>query len=124
VAGLVTAKRREDLTALRGAWTATGIALAGVALRALGWYNDYLVVTNSRVLYVRGFIGRKATSFPLRDIREVELHRPLLGRLAGYGTLVLKSPDGQRKIRFLPYPEQLHLEVAGLLFPDPDSDDD
>ena len=47
----------------------------------------------------------------------MDLHRSLLGRLLGYGTFVIKSSGPDEKIRFLPYPEQLYLEVYDTLAP-------
>jgi hypothetical protein len=44
----------------------------------------------------------------------------VLGRLLGYGTLIVASPGRRqafRKVRYLPYPEQLYLEISALLWP-------
>ena len=43
--------------------------------------------------------------------------------LLGYGTLVIKSSGPDEKIRLLPYPEQLYLEMYGILAPENDEDD-
>ena len=40
-----------------------------------------------------------------------------------YGTFVVKSSGPDEKIRVLPYPEQLYLEVCDLLTPGNDEDD-
>jgi hypothetical protein len=58
---------------------------------------------------------------PLAEIRGVDLRRSPLGRLVGYGTFVIKSsvPGSEVvKLRHVPYPEQVYLELHGLLFPD------
>jgi hypothetical protein len=47
----------------------------------------------------------------------------LLGRLLGYGTLVIKSSGSAEKIRLLPYPEQLYLEMYSIIAPENDEDD-
>ena len=46
------------------------------------------------------------------------LQRTVLGRLFGYGTLIVTSASRHqpfRKVRYLPYPEQPYLEISGLL---------
>jgi len=50
----------------------------------------------------------------------------LAGRLLGYGSLAARSGGGRRlfpRVRHLPYPEQLYIEVCGLIFKDPGGDD-
>jgi hypothetical protein len=122
-AGLLTATRRKDVTALRGAWGASGIALLVSAIRLYAWLSSYVVVTNTRLLYVKSLAGIKVNAIPLREIRAIDLHRSLLGRLLGYGTFIIKSSGPDEKIRLLPYPEQLYLEVYDILFPGNAEDD-
>jgi hypothetical protein len=122
-AGLLTATRRKDATAVRGAWVASALALPVSAIRVHAWLNSYFVVTNARLLYVKSLTGIKVKAVSLRDIRGIELRRSLLGRLFGYGTLVIKSSGPDEKISFLPYPELLYLEVYDILHPAAEADD-
>ena len=122
-ASVLTVTRRKDATALRGAWGAPGIALLASVIRLYAWLNSYVVVTNIRLLYVKSFASIKVNAIPLSEIRTVDLHRSSLGRLLGYGTFVIKSSGPDEKIRFLPYPEQLYLEVYSTLVPEDDEDD-
>lgn len=123
-AGLLTAARRKDVAALRGAWGASGIALFLAGIRLYAWLNSYIVVTDARLLYVKSFAGIKVSAIPVSDISSIDLRQPLLGRLFGYGTLVINSPGSALKIRFLPYLEQIYLEIYGLLVPGSEEDDD
>ena len=53
--------------------------------------------------------------------------RRFLGRVFGYGTFDLESAgqdQALKKVDFIPYPEQLYLEVCALLFPSKDPADD
>jgi hypothetical protein len=122
-ASLLTATRRKDVTALHGAWGAPGIALLVSAIRLYAWLNSYVVVTNTRLLYVKSLASTKVNAIPLSEIRALDLHRSSLGRLLGYGTFVVKTSGPDEKIRLLPYPEQLYLEVYGTLAPEDDEDD-
>ena len=121
--GLRAATRRKDVTALRAALGASGIALVVSAIRLYAWLNSYVVVTNVRLLYVKSLASTKVNAIPVSEIRSVDLHRSLLGRLLGYGTLVIKSSGPAEKIRLLPYPEQLYLEMYSIIAPENDEDD-
>ena len=62
---------------------------------------------------------------PLSEATGLSFIRTIPGRLLGYGTFRVKRPGSLwrvLKIRFLPYPEQLYLEVCGLIFRDPDAE--
>jgi hypothetical protein len=116
-AALLTATRRRDVTAVRSAWGLSGLALAISAFRVYAWLSRYIVVTDIRLLEVGGFPAIKVTAVPVREIHGIELRRSLIGRLLGYGTFVINTSGADKKIRFLPYPEQLYLEVWGMLTP-------
>ena len=73
------------------------------------------------MLVIRGPFSRTVTAMPLDKAVGLRLQRTVLGRLLGYGSLIIVSPDRRqafRKVRYLPYPEQLYLEISGLLSPD------
>jgi len=58
---------------------------------------------------------------PLAKVTDMSFRRSALGRLLGYGEFIVESAGKEQAlhtINFLPYPEQLYLEVCGLLFPD------
>jgi hypothetical protein len=51
----------------------------------------------------------------------MSFRRSAMGRVFGYGEFIVESAEqGQalRSVNFLPYPEQLYLQVCDLLFPD------
>jgi len=63
---------------------------------------------------------------PLTKVTDMSFNRPPMGRLLGYGTFIVESAgqdQALRTINHLPYPEQLYLEVCGLLFKDQGGDD-
>jgi uncharacterized membrane protein YdbT with pleckstrin-like domain len=63
------------------------------------WTTEY-TVTESRVLYKTGFIWRASNEINLTQMEGLELYQPLLGRILGYGT-VLVLGAGQSKVPFL-----------------------
>jgi Bacterial PH domain len=84
---------------------------------SLNWLTDYFVVTNSRLLLISGALSRSVIITPLTAIHDLSFYRPLSGRLLGYGTFVVeRAEQGPSVIEYLPYPEQLYLEICGIIF--------
>ena len=80
----------------------------------------YFTVTDNRMILVSGFAVRKVAMMPLARVTDMSFQRSALGRLLGYGEFIIESAGQEqalRTINFLPYPEQLYLEVCGLVFP-------
>ena len=89
--------------------------------RLAAWPVTYLAVTDGRMVLIGGLLRRTAAATPLDQVTGLTLQRTVLGRLLGYGTLIVISPSRRqafRKVRYLPYPEQLYLEISGLLRPE------
>jgi hypothetical protein len=104
-----------------------GTLIAQLALVAANWSTRYLVVTSRRVFLYSGLFTYGITfSLPLENIQDIRLTRSYAGRLYGYGTFVFES--AHRAIDYVPYPEQLYLEIAQLFVknthpPDPRPDE-
>jgi uncharacterized membrane protein YdbT with pleckstrin-like domain len=90
--------------------------------RAATWQATYFTVTEMRMILVSGFVVRKVSMMPLTRVTDMSFRRSALGRLLGYGEFIVESAGEEQPLRtidFLPYPEQLYLEVCGLLFSGP-----
>jgi hypothetical protein len=63
-------------------------------------------------------LGRKVTALPLAAVQNLAFSRSAGGRLRGYGAFTFEA-DGQAGavIDYIPYPEQLYLEIYHLLYP-------
>jgi hypothetical protein len=64
---------------------------------------------------------------PLSKVTDMSFQRSTLGRILGYGEFILESAGQDQALRIvdhLPYPEQLYLEVCGLIFKDQGDDSD
>ena len=93
--------------------------------RLAAWPVSYLIVTDQRMVLTGGLLIRTAAFMPLEKVTGLTLQRTVLGRLLGYGTLIVASRSRRqalRKVRYLPYPEQLYLEISGLLQPEEQDD--
>ena len=89
--------------------------------RAAAWRAGYFAVTEVRMIQVSGFMVRKVAMMPLARVTDMSFRRSALGRLLGYGEFIVESAGEEQALRsidFLPYPEQIYLEVCGLVFPD------
>jgi uncharacterized membrane protein YdbT with pleckstrin-like domain len=90
--------------------------------RAAAWQATYFAVTDVRMILVSGFAVRKVAMMPLARVTDMSFRRSALGRLLGYGEFIVESAGEEQALRtigFLPYPDQLYLEICGLVFPDP-----
>jgi uncharacterized membrane protein YdbT with pleckstrin-like domain len=88
--------------------------------RVAAWRATYFAVTQERMVLVSGFMVRKVAMMPLARVTDMSFRRSALGRLLGYGEFIVESAGEEQALRsidFLPYPEQLYLEVCGLVFP-------
>ena len=91
------------------------------------WSEDYFVVTSDRMLQASGVFTRKIAMMPLVKVTDMSFQRSSLGRLLGFGEFILESAGQDQALRIvdhLPYPEQLYLEVCGLIFKDKEESPD
>jgi len=85
------------------------------------------VVTSQRFVLATGVITRKVNMMPLSKVTDMSFQRTTLGRILGYGEFILESAGQDQALRVvdhIPYPEQLYLEVCGLIFKDNDDSGD
>ncbi len=97
------------------AWLITLVIVGNLLYTGVDWLSRYLVVTSHRILLVSG--AGITLELQLADVKDVRLIRTIGGRLLGYGTLIFDSE--RLVVDSIPYPEQLYLELVGLIYPDP-----
>ncbi|HLK73395.1 MAG TPA: PH domain-containing protein [Streptosporangiaceae bacterium] len=102
-------------------WGAWVVLLLWLAVKIWSWSVDYFVVTSQRLLLAQGVIVRKVGMLPLAKVTDMSFQRSWIGRILGYGEFIVESAgqdQALRNVKFIPYPEQLYLEVCGLIFKD------
>jgi membrane protein YdbS with pleckstrin-like domain len=133
VAGLIVAAVlsytvfRTNSTLMAVAWIVWGFLLLRLLWATANWAVDYFVVTSQRMLLTSGIVTRKVAMMPLVKVTDMSFQRSFLGRVFGYGEFILESAGQDQALRtvdHIPYPEQLYLEVCGLIFPNKDQADD
>lgn len=101
-------------------WGAFLLVPLCVLRRLAAWPVSYLTVTDKRIMLTSGLLIRRAAFMPVEKVTGLTLQRTVPGRLLGYGTLIVTSASRHqpfRKVRYLPYPEQMYLEISALLRP-------
>lgn len=81
------------------------------------WWYERIVITNKRVIKTEGILTRKVSTLPLGKVTDTAYRRTLLGRLLGYGDLVLDLP-GQDKyvpvLNKLSHPDEIYQTIMSI----------
>lgn len=98
-------------------WPASilGVASQGVAafvaLRAVwNWERTRVVLTTEKLFVVHGTLRRRAAAVRLARVGAVEIEQSLVGRLLGYGTIVA----GELEIEYIAEPRRMYGLVERL----------
>jgi uncharacterized membrane protein YdbT with pleckstrin-like domain len=78
-----------------------------------------LIITDSRVVFVEGWLARRYGMMPLTKITDLTIHEPVLGRILGYGTIIAESAGQDQaltQIRYLPDPLTAWHTISDLLY--------
>lgn len=100
-------------------WAIWGLVFLRFLWAATNWAVDYFVVTSHRFIETSGLFSRKVAMMPLGKVTDMTFQRSFLGRVLGYGTFILESAGQDQalsNVDYIPYPEQLYLEVCALIF--------
>jgi uncharacterized membrane protein YdbT with pleckstrin-like domain len=127
VAGLLSTVAHVGSTILLIIWLAWLVLVIRLLFRIYQWLEDYFVVTSQRLLLAEGVFKKTVNMMPLGKVTDMRFERSATARLLGYGTFIVESAGQDQalsRIDHLPYPEQLYLEVCGLIFKDPGTGDD
>jgi uncharacterized membrane protein YdbT with pleckstrin-like domain len=112
---------RGNSTAILVIWLLWVVLLLWFLWKLIDWIRTYFVITSQRLILARGFFARKVDMMPLTKVTDMSFNRSPMGQLLGFGEFVVESAgqdQALRHIEYLPYPEQLYLEVCGLIFKD------
>jgi uncharacterized membrane protein YdbT with pleckstrin-like domain len=108
-------------------WILWAIVFLRLVVKVFEWGETYFVVTSQRFLLATGIVTRKVNMMPLAKVTDMSFQRSAMGRILGYGEFILESAGQDQaltRVDHLPYPEQLYLEVCGLIFKDKEESSD
>ena len=96
----------------------------------LDWFNERYVVTNRRVMLIRGIINKHVSDSALEKVNDVVLVQSVIGRLLGYGDveIITGSDIGvnlfQRITRPVDFKREMLNQKEGLSETSSDSQED
>ena len=96
---------------------ALGLFLHGL-WRVLQAQMDRFVITNMRVFRVHGILSQSIATMPIARILDISVHKPIIGRILGYGHFVFESAaqeQGLREIRFVGAPDQRGITIQRVI---------
>lgn len=104
------------------AWWVPTVVGGAIMLHA-GWRiaerrMDRFVITNMRVFRVHGILSQRIATMPLSRILDISVHKPLIGRICGYGHFIFESAaqeQGLREIRFVGDPDRRGLTIQRVI---------
>jgi hypothetical protein len=110
------------LSAPPQSWWVPVLLGGGLVLHA-GWRildrrMDRFVVTNMRVFRVHGILSQRIATMPLTRILDISVHKPIVGRVLGYGHFVFESAaqeQGLREIRYVGDPDHRGLTIQRVI---------
>src|SRR6266581_1496736 len=108
IAGVLTSSiAKSNHGALDLIWFIWALLLARLIWKVANWSVDFFVLSSKRLL--------------LNKVTDMRFERSMNGRFLGYGTFILETAGQDqafREVDFIPYPEQLYLEVCGMIMPE------
>nr|WP_169809185.1 PH domain-containing protein [Actinomadura chibensis] len=119
VAGLVACAAVSAVSGVIWIWWAWLVAIAYLVWKVIAWSVEFFLVTEHRVMVVMGVLNRTVAMMPVAKVTDIALNRSVGGRILGYGEFVMESAGQKQALRnvgFMPYPEQLYLEVSSVIF--------
>jgi hypothetical protein len=103
------------------------LPLAMVIRIFLVWLNEQYIITNRRVMEVRGIVNKHVRDSALEKVNDVDMNQSFMGRLLNYGTvqIITGSDIGVNKFHRISNParfkramlnakEQLHVTLPGV----------
>jgi uncharacterized membrane protein YdbT with pleckstrin-like domain len=96
------------------------LALLQLAYVLIAFQNWEYVVTNKRVLIKTGILRHKSLELLLGKVEGIGVNEPLLGRLLGYGTIVVTGTGGTKEpFRWINNPTEfrrrVHDQIQGVV---------
>jgi len=95
------------------------VVMGWVGWSVADWYYDRFILTNKRVMVVKGLITRNVAMMPLLRVTDMKYEQSPLGRMLNYGTFVLESAgqdQALREVKHLPNPNELYLRVVEEMY--------
>src|SRR6266516_4127145 len=94
------------------------VLLAHAFWQFLTQHRDRFVVTNMRVMRIRGVFSQTVATTPIARILDITLQKPIVGRIFGYGHFVFESAaqdQGFREIKWVSRADDRDLTIQRVI---------
>jgi hypothetical protein len=101
-------------------WLLWGVWFVWQGWKVALWWRRYFVVTENRLILVTSLLFTNVAMMPLAKVTELRLRESIFGRMLGYAEFIVESAGPQQtlsRIRFVPHPAQIYLDILSLSFP-------
>ncbi len=98
---------------------AWGVLLVRLIWKTAEWAAGSLLITPQRLSITSGFLSRRTAFMPIAKVANMSLQETFLGRLLGYGELILELEGRDQPlcvIDHVPYSDRLYLELYNWFF--------
>ncbi|GGP61031.1 PH domain-containing protein [Saccharothrix coeruleofusca] len=102
-------------------WYASLFVVLRLAYFVMEWWVERIVVTDKRFMISSGVFETKVAMMPISKVTDLTYERSVLGRMFGFGTLVVESAgqiQALNRIEYLPNPEEVYDAISELTFGD------
>lgn len=102
-------------------WYAALLVVLRFAFVLVEWWVERIVVTDKRFMLITGVFTTRVAMMPIGKVTDLTYERPAVGRIVGYGTLIVESAgqiQALNRIEFLPKPERVYDAISDLVFGD------
>ncbi|NUT46081.1 MAG: PH domain-containing protein [Saccharothrix sp.] len=102
-------------------WYASLFVLLRLAYFVMEWWVERVVVTDKRFMISSGVFETKVAMMPISKVTDLTYERTVVGRMFGFGTLVVESAgqiQALNRIEYLPNPEEVYDAISELTFGD------
>lgn len=102
-------------------WYGALFVVARFTYVVLIWWVERIVVTDKRMMMTTGIITTKVLMMPISKVTDLTYERPLIGRILGYGTMIVESAgqiQALNRLAYLPKAEQVYDAISELVFGD------
>jgi hypothetical protein len=86
------------------------VTVLGLALGTWFAYSkSEVTLTNWRLVFRTGFLSRRSGEVPLENVESIYISEPILGRMCGYGTVMVTTVGGASfPLSFIGSPQSFH----------------
>ncbi len=99
-------------------WILTLAFAVRFAVTLFDWFIRLIVVTDQRFMLIAGLATTTVQTISFPNLADMTFQRAPAGRIFGFGTFTIESAGNTHAvINYVPYPEQIYLEIFGALFP-------